>query len=83
MNEDLFRIAFGEPESPAVAAWFDARQDEPGYLARHWFQASRDKSRQPDVTLACTSGLNPALIAATVPEGVINRAIGGRVAGSP
>ena len=37
----LFRFSAASRRDPAVEAWFDARRDDLGLLARHWFEAMR------------------------------------------
>ncbi len=39
--ERLFRFPAASRRDPAVEAWFDARNDERGLLARHWFEVMR------------------------------------------
>ena len=39
--EPLFRLSVGRPHTPEVDAWFDARPDELGHMAREWFDVMR------------------------------------------
>jgi len=39
--DELFRLSAGMPCDPSVDAWFDARPDELGHLARFWFNEMR------------------------------------------
>lgn len=40
--DQLFRLSIGGRQVPEVEAWFDARPDELGRLARDWFSHMRD-----------------------------------------
>ena len=39
--DDLFKLSIGVPHNPKVDAWFDARPDELGHIARSWFGEMR------------------------------------------
>lgn len=39
--DDLLRFDGARPHDPAIAAWFEQREDELGSIARHWFETMR------------------------------------------
>ncbi|MCB1693371.1 MAG: hypothetical protein KDI19_11450 [Pseudomonadales bacterium] len=40
-KEKLFRLSIGSHHDPQVDAWFDARPDELGHMAKTWFEEIR------------------------------------------
>ncbi len=40
--DELFRLSEGVRHDPGIDAWFDARPDELGHIARTWFNEMRD-----------------------------------------
>lgn len=39
--DELFRLSYGKAHDPAIDAWFDARPDELGHMAKSWFDEMR------------------------------------------
>lgn len=39
--DELFRLSQGKAYDPEIDAWFDARPDELGHMARSWFDEMR------------------------------------------
>jgi hypothetical protein len=41
VKDELFRLSCGLEHDPEIDAWFDARPDELGFLAKFWFDQMR------------------------------------------
>lgn len=67
--DDLFRISSGSPRSPQIDAWFEARPDELGRLARDWFEEMRCAG---DDVLALIHDGCPVACVEDVPFGYVN-----------